>query len=86
MISINRIALRDAWARYACSGTRPWYRNAGEMEREAFRGFDTWLADIRAAAWEEGWDAAAYDLESVEHGIVPPSNLSTNPYRKETEE
>lgn len=48
--------------------------------------FDTWLQHVRAKAWDEGWDAAAYDLESVEHGIVPPSNLSTNPYRKETEE
>lgn len=26
------------------------------------------------------------DLDQMEHDFVPPSNLSTNPYRKETEE
>lgn len=77
MISINRIALRDAWARYACSGTRPWYRNTAEMEREAFQCFDTWLADIRAAAWEEGRTAGRSDT----HDHPAP-----NPYREEEDQ
>lgn len=61
MTSINRIALRDAWARYVYADTRPRYRNTVEMEREAFRDFDAWLADSRAAVWEEGRTAGRSD-------------------------
>lgn len=85
MTSINRIALRDAWTRHAITQAR---RNtdhqfcpgpdqdepAWEAFKAAVRDFNTWLADIRAAAWEEGRTAGRSDTHD---------RPALNPYRTE---
>lgn len=45
---------------------------------EATAEFDTWLATVKAEAWEQGADSAYYDPE-----IRGQVNYPDNPYRKE---
>lgn len=67
-------AIRDAWAAFA------W--NLDVTEDEARAQFNAWLAETRAAAWDEGRDSFGLDFLKPlrEDGTRPQT---PNPYRTE---
>ena len=50
---------------------------ANSMDPE---GFDRWLAQVKADAWDGGYRAAHYDAVM----LIEADDATPNPYRKET--
>lgn len=58
---INTRNIRDAWIGYNFSAHPTPEGTLLEIADRAAGAFDTWFADIRAAAWEEGREAGRSD-------------------------
>ena len=57
---------------------------AGANAERAGRDFDRWLDEVKAEAWEEGYESAALRIpEGVWHDVAAPH--PGNPYRQEQE-
>ena len=61
MTRISTVNLRDAWIGHSLSALRAPGTTSRQVSDNAARAFDTWLADILAAAWEEGRTAGRSD-------------------------
>ena len=71
MTEVSTENLRDAWIGQSLSAPRIPGTTSRQVSDNAARMFDTWLADIRAAAWEEGRTAGRSDT---------PRRPASNPY------
>ena len=47
--------------------------------------FDRWLAEVKAQAWEEGYDAGL-QRDQLSKSEFPYGTVNTNPYRKGEEQ
>lgn len=61
MTRISTGDIRDAWIGHILSARRAPGTTSRQVSDNAARAFDEWLADIRAAAWEEGRTAGRSD-------------------------
>ena len=54
-------------------------------EAQADGEFDRWLAEVKAQAWEEGYDAGL-QRDQLSKSEFPYGTVNTNPYRKGEEQ
>ena len=73
-----------AWWRKPMMGNKDYYPDEESLFEVTDLELDRWLDEVKAEAWEEGYESAALRIpEGVWHDVAAPH--PGNPYRQEQE-